>query len=108
MSRRKGQYKIRTVIETVQAPTQYSAGRPRSRIITFEKLSCGHYHQQPEVRETAKMIRVLANLITGTPQKRRCFQCVSGTPTVPEISRAWVAEHDKDWIDLERKIMEQD
>ena len=84
---RKGTYKMVTVVKEVKAPCEFSG-----RIYTYEKLSCGHYHVKPEVKETAKMIRAMFVTMSGEPQKRRCQQCVSGKPSIPAISPAWLSE----------------
>ena len=84
---RKNSYKMVVVIDTIKAPGQFSG-----RLYEYEKYSCGHYSVKPEIRETAKMIRAVFNQMSGTPQKRRCSQCVSGKPSVPEISHEFLGQ----------------
>lgn len=81
---RKG-WKMQAVVKVVDAPCQFSG-----RVYTYEKLACGHYHLKPEPRETAKIIREMFHVVSGEPIKRRCWECVTGRPSVPAISQDWL------------------
>ena len=88
MGHRKGTYKMVVAVKEMKAPCRYNG-----RLLTFEQLSCGHYHVKPEIQSMGEAVRAIAIMLNRIPQRRRCYECVSGKPTIPDIDQNWVKEN---------------